>query len=75
MKSVLLIFFLLYIVSAYSAENSESTLAIKEQGSYSGIYTLKIRDNEVFVNGMKQKSHKVYCACKTGPRDFFKIQY
>lgn len=37
----------------------ESTFAIKEQGSYSGIYTLKVKDQDVFVNGVKLPQKEV----------------
>ncbi len=38
---------------AQDLPNQESTFAIKEQGTYSGIYTLKVKDKKVFVNGIE----------------------
>ena len=39
--------------------NQESTFAIKEQGAYSGIYTLKVKDKKVFVNGIELPNTQV----------------
>ncbi len=59
MKASALLFFFFYALSAWSAGNQESTFAIKEQGSYSGIYTLKVKDQDVFVNGLKIPAKEV----------------
>lgn len=59
MKVVICGFFLFCAQFAWSAGNQESTFAIKESGSYSGIYTLKIQDKNVFINGVKLPSKEV----------------
>ncbi len=44
---------------AQDLPNQESTFAIKEQGTYSGIYTLKVKNKKVFVNGIELPNTQV----------------
>lgn len=61
MKYAFLILGVSLATSSWASDlpNQETTFAIKEQGSYSGIYTLKVKDKKVFVNGIELPNTQV----------------